>query len=297
MTTNESWPLPDNLTPGMYTWSYTGGRVAITPDGHLLLEQTPPENPGDLRQWADHTHAYLTGDSWPVEGLIKDELPLAVRLRKIDRADSDGYHSFAELYHYRMLYNALAFNLLAAADTFDVHKSRFHFNGEPCYGGGWFVVVAQTPYGQISNHYESDHWDLFDVPERERAAEYDGHSPAEAAWRLGAVLRTGRQGFRETQPPEPPLYQRIRDAVAVMEEATHANHEHGLGYGHWHAGDLYDFSDYLESLVIVDRKRKALLDDLALEFTLHSSEDPVAVVKRVLERHDIPSRFDNDLEL
>lgn len=34
------------------------------------------------------------------------------------------------------------------------------------------------------NHYESKYWDLFDVPERETAFEYDGHTPNEAADRL-----------------------------------------------------------------------------------------------------------------
>ena len=94
---------------------------------------------------------------------------------------SDGYHTFNELYYYRMLYNAAFFNLLPK-DW--VVKSKKHHTGEECFGGGWFVVQANLPTGQISNHYELKYWDLFDIPEKEFADELDGHTPQEAAERL-----------------------------------------------------------------------------------------------------------------
>src|SRR5690606_12891515 len=72
----------------------------------------------------------------------------------LDAETSDGYHTFAELYHYRMLYNAALFNEWAAAGLYDVHKSVRHSDGSTCFGGRWFVVYAQLPTGQISNHYE-----------------------------------------------------------------------------------------------------------------------------------------------
>lgn len=97
---------------------------------------------------------------------------------------SDGYHTFHELYEYRMLYNAALFNEWARQSKHDVHKSIRHSDGELCFGGGWFIVVALLPDGQISNHYKLAHWGLFDVEERERADEYDGHSPADVANRL-----------------------------------------------------------------------------------------------------------------
>ena len=37
---------------------------------------------------------------------------------------SDGFHTFDELYHYRMLYNAAFFNSLEG--KYDVHKSYRH---------------------------------------------------------------------------------------------------------------------------------------------------------------------------
>jgi len=36
-------------------------------------------------------------------------------------------------------------------------------HGEYCFGGGWFLVVAVLPTGQISNHYELKHWDLLNI--------------------------------------------------------------------------------------------------------------------------------------
>lgn len=104
---------------------------------------------------------------------------------------SDGYHTFDELYEYRMLYNALWFNECAAQGKYDVHKSLRHSDGLRCFGGGgWFVVVAQTPYGQITNHYEEEHWSKFRVPEYFTAAEWDGHTPADAAERMRLLLST-----------------------------------------------------------------------------------------------------------
>lgn len=98
---------------------------------------------------------------------------------------SDGYHTFNELYYYRMLYNAAFFNSLPKAW---VHKSKKHHDGEECFGGGWFIVMANLPTGQISNHYELKDWELFQIPEKEIADEWDGHTPKEAAERLHKYL-------------------------------------------------------------------------------------------------------------
>lgn len=115
---------------------------------------------------------------------------------------SDGYHTFDELYHYRALYNAAFFNELAhitytnsafgcaqfGAPRYNVHKSLRHSTGEKCFGGDWFIVVADLPTGQISNHYPMKYWNLFDIEERLFAAEWDGHTPQEAADRLEKYL-------------------------------------------------------------------------------------------------------------
>lgn len=63
---------------------------------------------------------------------------------------------------------------------------------------GWTIL----PTGQVSNHYESKYWDLFDVPERETAFEYDGHTPNEASDRLEKYLKLPRHGMTFEQALE-----------------------------------------------------------------------------------------------
>ncbi len=105
---------------------------------------------------------------------------------------SDGYHTFNELYEFRKVYNAALFNQWAEKSKlfpkFDVHKSWKHHDGELCFGGGWFIVVAVLPTGQISNHYEAKDWDLFKVPIVEKAKyEFDGHTGADVINRLNSL--------------------------------------------------------------------------------------------------------------
>ena len=114
---------------------------------------------------------------------------------------SDGYHTYNELYDFRKLYNAALFNVWGKeivqhphwwkhgnplySYKFDVHKSKRHHDGELCFGGGWFVVVAMLPTGQITNHYEMKDWDLFEIPEKPKATyEFDGHTPQDVLDRL-----------------------------------------------------------------------------------------------------------------
>lgn len=105
---------------------------------------------------------------------------------KVDMGEmSDGYHTYNELYEYRMLYNAALFNEFAKQGTYDVHKSRKHSDGEYPFGdSNWFIVMAELPTGQISNHYEMKDWDKFQIPEKPLANKWDGHSPRDVAERL-----------------------------------------------------------------------------------------------------------------
>jgi len=111
--------------------------------------------------------------------------------KKLDKGNiSDGYHTFNELYHYRMLYNALIFNEWAKHGVYQVHKSLRHSDGELCFGGGWFVVVAMLPTGMITNHYKVEHWDLFKIDENGRSPiPYDGHTPTDVANRISEFLK------------------------------------------------------------------------------------------------------------
>lgn len=118
---------------------------------------------------------------------------------------SDGYHTFDELYEFRKLYNAALFNeWVNKEETFEdiingetilknpyeVHKSWKHHDGEWCFGEEkkWFIVVAVLPTGQISNHYKAEDWDLFKIPETEKALfKFDGHTPQDVLERLKAL--------------------------------------------------------------------------------------------------------------
>lgn len=103
---------------------------------------------------------------------------------------TDGYHTFAELYDFRKVYNAVLFNEWARQDLYNVHKSKKHFDGEDCFGGGWFIVMAVLPTGQISNHYELKDWDLFDVPATETAiVQFDGHTSKDVLERLQRLIK------------------------------------------------------------------------------------------------------------
>lgn len=104
---------------------------------------------------------------------------------EINGNTSDGFHTFNELYEFRLLYNAALFNEWAKKPFIKVQKSFKHSDGELCFGGGWFIVLAELPTGQISNHYENKYWDLFwNVPEVEIANEYDGHTSEDVLDRL-----------------------------------------------------------------------------------------------------------------
>jgi len=115
---------------------------------------------------------------------------LAIQDLTITKNTSDEYHTFKELYEFRMMYNAALFNEWAKFySDFDVHKSWKHNDGELCFGGGWFVVVAILPTGQITSHYEAKHWDLFKIPERKRAKyEFDGHTTNDVLDRLASLI-------------------------------------------------------------------------------------------------------------
>ena len=139
-------------------------------------------------------------------------LHLNTKLERINEL-SDGYHTYDELYEFRKMYNAVLFNewainyyevlkdyedidikilhpeiqnfLNIIEPKYNVHKSWKHHDGELCFGGGWFIVSAMLPTGLISNHYQAEDWDLFKVPEVEKALyEFDGHTSQDVLHRL-----------------------------------------------------------------------------------------------------------------
>lgn len=135
---------------------------------------------------------------------INEDISYLIHLEK--EMVSDGFHTFKELYQFRKVYNAALFNewtktfdekrpsfvggscYIPSKAKYNVHKSWRHFDGELCFGGGWFIVSAQLPTGQISNHYKAEDWDLFKVPEVEKALfEFDGHTSKDVLERLKSL--------------------------------------------------------------------------------------------------------------
>lgn len=112
----------------------------------------------------------------------------AAKDMEVTGSTSDGYHTFDELYEFRKMYNAALFNEWAFQCKFNVHKSKKHNDGEDCFGGGWFIVVALLPKSQITNYYKLEDWDLFNVPEYDKALfEYDGHNGLDTIERLKGI--------------------------------------------------------------------------------------------------------------
>ncbi|QOC56504.1 hypothetical protein SEA_PAELLA_185 [Arthrobacter phage Paella] len=115
-------------------------------------------------------------------------------MTEITENTSDGYHTFKELYEFRLLLNAALFNSWASGYNYDrdrpyVCKSRLHSDGTiPFNDPNWFIVVAVLTEGQISFHYEMKDWELFDIPEVPLPPKYDGHTAADVAVRLRRYL-------------------------------------------------------------------------------------------------------------
>lgn len=132
-----------------------------------------------------HNTAVANGWGEPALGLSKECAP-----QQFNRANDfpvgevfDGYHTFDELYvHRRVLF--LAF-LKLLPEHIEVWKSRRHSDGELCFGGGWFIVAARLPTGQVSYHYEEQYWDdFYVVPDRAVPPAFDGHTADDVIKRI-----------------------------------------------------------------------------------------------------------------
>ena len=85
---------------------------------------------------------------------------------------SDGFHTFNSLYNQRLCLWAA----LVKAYKDKAWKTRRHHDGEPCFGGDWFLVGITTPAGDYTYHYELKDWNLFDCKVLDKAPEFDGHT-------------------------------------------------------------------------------------------------------------------------
>ena len=98
---------------------------------------------------------------------------------------SDGYHTFDELYHHRMM----LFLTIMKIHRDKSWKSKLHDDGTMY--DNYFIVGINTPEGQYSYHYHMENWEHFkDIKELEKAPKYDGHQPKDIN-RLLSLLEYG----------------------------------------------------------------------------------------------------------
>lgn len=173
-------------------------------------------------RWTGVTIEYLL-DSSGFSALTKDLQPYKEETMEDKGNISDGYHTFNELYEYRLLYNASMFNEFAKQGLYDVHKSKRHSDGTIPFGDeNWFIVQAELPTGQISNHYEMKDWELFNVPEKEKANHYDGHTPQDVAKRLRIFLTP--------KPKYPKTYEECCNALQMPKGESYINIDVPISY-------------------------------------------------------------------
>lgn len=97
---------------------------------------------------------------------------------------SDGYHTYNELYHHRAILFAVICNQFKNL----CWKSLKHSDGTMY--DGMFIVGINTPEGPATYHYSADqYWFMFDVKELSRAPEWDGHTPKDAIKRIQSLIK------------------------------------------------------------------------------------------------------------
>jgi hypothetical protein len=98
---------------------------------------------------------------------------------------SDGYHTIGELYEHRMVLTAALFNTWAHDSNHNIRCYKSWKHHDNTMFDGMFIVVAEsTIFGQISYHYNAEHWELFELTDVDNAPEWDGHTADESVERL-----------------------------------------------------------------------------------------------------------------
>lgn len=126
--------------------------------------------------------------------MTDETIELRRQLKEALENPRDEWHTMKELYQHRMALNVALFhawrqidlneNLWSDRHRYNVGKSKLHHDGT-MFEGGYFIVFAQTPAGQISYHYKLEHWDAFKIPEWDQVPfPYDGHTPNDTIERL-----------------------------------------------------------------------------------------------------------------
>ena len=108
-----------------------------------------------------------------VQPLLSKEIPMG--------QVSDGYHTFDELYHHRMILFAVICNTY----PHNAWKSKLH--ADSTMYDNYFIVGITTDEGDYSYHYHIDNWNYFNVRELVCAPEWDGHQPSDISRLLSLI--------------------------------------------------------------------------------------------------------------
>jgi len=131
-----------------------------------------------------HTATESMDGTLIVTGLTPAQAIAATLGPTITGETSDGYHTFNELYHHRVV----LFSVIVRDHVDLAWKSRLHHDGTMY--DGMFIVGIETPDGQATYHYDlNPYWDMFECKELDRAPEWDGHTPDDAIARIATLGR------------------------------------------------------------------------------------------------------------
>ena len=95
----------------------------------------------------------------------------------------DWYHTFNSLYYQRLVLFATIVNSHKDISW----KCRFHEDGGPCFGGGWFLVSIDTPEGTYGYHFEDKYWDMFECSVLPKGKKWDGYTDEDVTRLLSLV--------------------------------------------------------------------------------------------------------------
>lgn len=103
---------------------------------------------------------------------------------------SDGHHTFGELYEHRIILFCTLCNLLSDISW----KSKKHYDEEndPMFENS-FIAGINTPDGVVTYHIKLEYWELFDIPEIERAPKYDNYSSNDVLKRIKSLTKKNKK--------------------------------------------------------------------------------------------------------
>lgn len=130
--------------------------------------------------------AYEKGEWWAV-----NDSGICLWKEEVIHTLNELYETNQELYDFRLIYNALLFNIWYKYGEVEVYKARRHHDGSiPFDEPYWFIVVAILPGGrQVTNHYHMRYWRYFKITEYDQMKdEFDGHDSEDVLRRLKGMI-------------------------------------------------------------------------------------------------------------